>query len=392
MGIKVFDGEIVKKRLQLTFESEGNFNMFANKVRQWLGISVQEACLADSTANSQLGAFQTAPQSSSQPLSCRQTHQHPGSQLHLTGPTLVSIISRSQPLTEGQFSVLDQPTASLMSQQLAKSSGQNMTQNMTRNMTQNIPLSRYLSRTGPMTRSLSQSLFNSQHFEPMTQSTAVSSQPSQSTSTSNQKATEHSQSILASHLLAEFSEALNPTMIEQNTEVELSQHPQPLREILSYPRYTDPFSLLLGAAQIADDNETQYTQQDTMFQSTQIEFNDTQTSIISPELLFSKSANDANTSRAITEEEIKDAMADNTMQSSKKRSRRKNRMSVKGSKFEAKIAGAIKEVINADDDSIHDLSDNQLALKLCRVMKSRSFLRLVKRVDALLHSLPDDSE
>lgn len=397
VGIKVFDGEIVKKRLQLTFESEGNFNMFANKVRQWLGINVQEECFGESTANSQLGGFgfPASSQLLSQPLPGRLI-QLSGSQPQFNGSTMSSIISRSQPLTEDR-SVGDQATASLMSQPLAKALSQNMSQNRSQNrsqnMTQNIPLSRSLSQTGPITRSLSQSLFNSQHFEPLTQLTVMSSQPSQPKPTSKQKATEpHSQSILASHLLAEFSEALNPRMVDQNTEVELPQHPQPQRDILSYPCYTDPVSLLLGAARMADDNETQYSQQDTMFQSTQIEFNDTQTSIISPELPFSKTANDAYTSRAITEEEINDAMADNTMLNSKRRSRKKIRGSVKGNKFEAKIAGAIKEVISAEDDSIHDLSDNQLALKLCRVMKSRSFLRLVKRVDSLLQSLPDDSE
>lgn len=40
MGLKVFDGEDLEKRLQITFESEGHFNHFAHKIRKWLGLSV----------------------------------------------------------------------------------------------------------------------------------------------------------------------------------------------------------------------------------------------------------------------------------------------------------------------------------------------------------------
>lgn len=40
VGLKVFDGENLRKRLQVTFGSEGHFNTFANKMHQWLGVSV----------------------------------------------------------------------------------------------------------------------------------------------------------------------------------------------------------------------------------------------------------------------------------------------------------------------------------------------------------------
>ncbi|OBA19388.1 hypothetical protein METBIDRAFT_13678 [Metschnikowia bicuspidata var. bicuspidata NRRL YB-4993] len=40
VGLKIFDGEKLRKRLQVTFSSEGNFNMFANKINQWLGLNV----------------------------------------------------------------------------------------------------------------------------------------------------------------------------------------------------------------------------------------------------------------------------------------------------------------------------------------------------------------
>lgn len=390
VGIKVFDGETVKKRLQLTFESEGNFNMFANKVRQWLGINVQGTSFAEN-ANSQMESSQlSAVLPPSQPV----TGSTPGT------------ISMSQPMTGGQSaSIFDQSSSSFMSQPLAKplsltmpftrSLSQNLssTRSLDRSLSQNIPVSTSMSQNVPTTTSLSQSLASSQRFEPLTQPTGMSSQLSQPKSALTKIAPEaHSESILASRLLAEFSEAIDSMPVNQTNQPKFSQQHQFLRDLLSYPSYTDPVSLLLNAAEMANDDRTQYSQQDTMFQSTQIEFNDTQTSMISPDLRISKVANNAYNSQAITEEEIENAMADSSVLNSKRRSRKRNRKSVSGSKFEAKIAGAIKEVIHSNDDSIHDLSDNHLALKLCRVMKSRSFLRLVKRVDSLLQSLPDDTE
>lgn len=38
--MKVFDGEKLTKRIQITFESAGHFNHFANKVRKWLNVTV----------------------------------------------------------------------------------------------------------------------------------------------------------------------------------------------------------------------------------------------------------------------------------------------------------------------------------------------------------------
>lgn len=42
VGIKIFDGERLRKRLQITFATEGNFNLFVNKSRQWLDIDIRD--------------------------------------------------------------------------------------------------------------------------------------------------------------------------------------------------------------------------------------------------------------------------------------------------------------------------------------------------------------
>lgn len=40
VGLKISDGDTLKKRVQITFESAGHFNLFALKIRLWLGLSV----------------------------------------------------------------------------------------------------------------------------------------------------------------------------------------------------------------------------------------------------------------------------------------------------------------------------------------------------------------
>lgn len=43
IGLKVFNGDTLRKRLQVTFASQGHFNMFCNKVSLWLGVPVNSA-------------------------------------------------------------------------------------------------------------------------------------------------------------------------------------------------------------------------------------------------------------------------------------------------------------------------------------------------------------
>lgn len=40
VGLKLFNGEYLTKRLQITFAAEGHFNLFARKIQQWLGLSL----------------------------------------------------------------------------------------------------------------------------------------------------------------------------------------------------------------------------------------------------------------------------------------------------------------------------------------------------------------
>lgn len=282
MGIKIFDGDTLKKRLQLTFESEGNFNMFSNKIRQWLGTSLL----------------------------------------------------------------------------------------LTANLADNIPS-------------------NSQHA-------------SQVTSSQNVVVIPDSQLVcgsLSQILLNTVTEQASTSQNLMNDVIDLTStafcYPLPVRDPLSYPYYNDPISLLLGAAELANQDRTQYSQQDTFRQSTQIGYNDSlQTSLFSHEPHVTKLGKQGNAndySRAISGEEIYKALTDIPFTSSEihKPHRRKPHKTSKGDKFELAMVNAIKEVINTKEESLHDLSDQELALKIARVLKSKSFLRLIHRVDSLLQSLPE---
>lgn len=366
VGIKVFDGDTLKKRLQLTFESEGNFNMFSNKVRQWLGVDF-EGCSGGTLVSSQLGDFHLSGNALNYLLV--------GTLSQNIGLEKNNVNSRSQPeLTNFRNTVdnLSHP-AEIMSQPES---------NTTHSAIMSQPVARSLSMLSPhLTQELSQ--LSSQPIEATTQLKSISQLMGPAVSQSwDQDSESHnpSNSVLAARLITEFSEALNQTALNQ-------AESQSCRDLLSYPSYANPLSLLIGATEMQNEIDTQCGQQDSMFQSTQIGFNNSQTSIISPEL--PKAANPRSSAAAITREEIEDALANSSI--SKHRSKKRERDSCKASKFESRIAGAIKEVIRIDD-SIHDLSDQQLSLKICRVMKSRSFLRLVKRVDTLIKSLPEQHE
>lgn len=270
VGIKIFDGDNLKKRLQLTFESEGNFNVFSNKIRHWLGVNVQMSS----------GIPGSTPSNS-------QIVPHLGSS---QVPDSVSI---------------------------AESASQNM---LPSNMALSFPF-----------------------------------QPSQS-------------------------------------QVPIAY---PARDPLRYPTYDDPFSLLLGAAESAMVDGSQFSQQDGFTQLSQVSFQDAlQTSIFSGQQDLGKSGNTevlTDYSQVITREEINKALEDISRETSEKRKQtlKKRRRNHKRESLAELMTDAIKEIVETKDNSLHDLSDQELSLKLARTLKSKRFKSFARRIETLLQSLPE---
>lgn len=267
MGIKSFDGDKLKKRLQITFESEGGFNLFANKTRQWLGINMIVASLSESTpSNSQ---FAPPVESSQMPI------------------------------------VVEEPI---------NTTEQNASQAMS------------------------------------------------------------------------FATQLSISNIFQL---------QARTEQVSYASNAAPLSQLADAIEIKEDDWTQYTQQDTLMSTAKLGYHDSlQTSIFLKDNSKLKAVIQDTVfpnGPEINENCIKETLEDNSFvpKEKERKRRRNNRKELSADRFELAIAKAIQEVVHNKDESLLDLNDQQLALQMARVLKSQNFVRLVTRVESLLHAVSD---
>lgn len=159
------------------------------------------------------------------------------------------------------------------------------------------------------------------------------------------------------------------------------------------PINNDPLSLLINAIDTKTEDWTQFSQQDTLMNTTQLGYHDT----LQTSMYFNVPQNKGYYVARYEKPEInadciKEALADTSYvpKVSKKKHRKKDRKGFSEDKFEIAIANAILEIVQNKDESLLDLNDQQLALQMARVLRSRNFLRLVTRVDSLLQAMAKD--
>lgn len=302
VGIKNFEGDKLKKRLQITFESEGSFNLFANKTRQWLGVNMNSSVAESTPSNSQ---FAPPMESSQMPVVVEEPE--PDSQPMMSQQVGSQIMS--------QF--VSQPVASQL-----------------------------------------------------TGSQAVASQHLGSQ-------TLGSQNNISQHMTYGNQPSINVL--------------QPRSEHMMAQINNDPLSLLVNAIDTKNEDWTQCSQQDTLMNTTQLGYHDTlQTSMYFNNVPQNKGYRVERYEKPeINADCIKEALADTSYvpKVSKKKHRRKDRKGFSEDKFEIAIANAILEIVQNKDESLLDLNDQQLALQMARVLRSRNFLRLVTRVESLLQAV-----
>lgn len=304
VGLKIFDGEKLRKRLQITFSSEGNFNMFANKMNQWIGLSV--------VANYDALDLQLA---NSQPNS-----QVPVSQV------------KNFPLS------------------------------------QMIPGTSILKTENPP-KNYNNHLFGSQG--------AISEAPASQIACSQEKLSQFAPIHgFSQHLeLVQFSPIQN---FNETTQFQQSQT-RPKREETS--QNFDAFLLLLSAGS-NDTTIPPNPQNDTsaLSQSTQIWNTETKDNIFQY-----PTASTSNTfySQVPPGPELTQTLRDIPFNPGKKQKKAKTSRPKKNG-VDDLLELTIARIIEEKQGGYLDLNDKDLSLKICRKLKSKSFLMLLKRVEHLL--------
>lgn len=86
VGLKIFNGDSLKKRLQMTFVSEGHYNLFCNKLSQWLGMPINSKYPIELQVSDSQTGFNQAICSSQSQSSQVQFSQFQSSQLQFSQP------------------------------------------------------------------------------------------------------------------------------------------------------------------------------------------------------------------------------------------------------------------------------------------------------------------
>ncbi|GEQ70297.1 hypothetical protein JCM33374_g3973 [Metschnikowia sp. JCM 33374] len=312
VGLKIFDGEKLRKRLQITFTSEGNFNMFTNKINQWLGLSV----VANYDGpDSQLANSQTATQG----VSLSQTQTAPSSEV-ASGPKIeqYSQVCGSQPLGSQMFG------SRLIGSQSAVS---------------DVPTSQ-----------VSCSQDKPSQFVPILDL----SQQSDTAQTSYQR---------------------NYNDLNQFPQSQMRINPQ------NPPHNLDALSMLLNAA--TNDTTRSFSQYDTsaLSQSTQIWNENPKGTILQYPAV---SSNNTFNKNVTTGPELTQSLREIPFNPSSKRKKTHSSRSRKKNGRDGVLEETIARILEEKQAGYLDLNDEDLSLKICRKLKSKSFLALLKRVEKLL--------
>ncbi|KAM9936030.1 hypothetical protein OXX80_004408 [Metschnikowia pulcherrima] len=305
VGLKIFDGEKLRKRLQITFTSEGNFNMFANKIQQWLGLPVVANYEAP---DSQVAYSQQATQ----------------------GPQL----SQTQAASSSQIPCEQN---GLFSEHGSQSIG-------TRSVCSN---------------NINSHLFNSQNAHP---------EPSISQPPRSHESTQQSESTQPT-----------PSKCQSVPQVSFSQ-PQMKSEMGS--NSFDAFSLLLNAA-ATDGGAPPLSQYDTsaLSQSTQIWNDDSKYGMFQ----YSNPTGDNTTySQTTAGHSLTQALRKIPFDSGQKKRKSNSSRTKRKHSMDELLESAISRILEQKQESYLNLNDEDLSLKICRRLKSKSFLMLLKRVESLL--------
>lgn len=363
VGIKVFDGDTLKKRLQLTFESEGHYNIFVNKIRQWLGVDVEKAAAPPSQIVPHYTSSQAVGSSQARGSQVLVPQAEIGSS---QAAVLSQVVGSSQVAGLSQAAILTQlgaPSQIVQSSQLQVANSQDVTGQHT--VSQVLPL---------------QQNANVVNLSCLTPATSL--QPT---------------GVFGQNVLQKPPK-LNAAIFE-NLGQNLTAPPNTLQTLqgndtLTYQSFFNPVSLLAGAAEMVEENTSGLPQEATDFlNSTQVGFNSTlQTSLLSGQYQVKTMPKEEKPT--ITGEDIYKALNGIPIgtKSKGRRLRRIRSRTLNNEKIQAAMSKIIEDVACSKDDSLSNLSDEKLALKVSRILKTKSFARLLKRVETLLQSLPDDHQ
>lgn len=147
--------------------------------------------------------------------------------------------------------------------------------------------------------------------------------------------------------------------------------------------YFDSLSLLLGVAQnMGDIDHSQYSQVETSMISQSTQLSNQNLKVPQIEVQEEYHVENSTTGESIMETLNKVPFRGYTPGKSK-RLHRANKKD-EDDKVEKYLRQAIREILESNNNILDSLSDDQLALKVARKLKSKSFSRLLKRVENIL--------
>lgn len=381
MGLKISDGDTLKKRVQITFDSAGHFNLFALKIKLWLGLSVvvlqslddQLLMSQDMTGlqsqrrNDAFKVENGEPPVAVQPQT--KVSQAPPNDMYALGSQAVQA-SQSFQASQAQAS---QQAASQQaaSRQAVSETVQYGCQMKPSSLSQNASQTDTFAAPGWQVNSPSH---NPNSGLPLNNFTQVINHLLTAAQCLQAEAT----GVIPQADKYSTSQPSDPTW---NSPFRLPQDGTQYTQVLDHDRtYNAPtnmsFPNVLSQASTARPEYTCLSQLTQRFDNSCFSTDRSKREDASPDATIHGAEK-----TLITEHDLRNALEDIPFEvpadgPDKRRTR-------SGSKMDGLLKKALEEVMN-NDDGIEELDDMSLRLKIAQRLKSRSFRAFVKRVDKLV--------
>lgn len=363
VGLKISDGDTLKKRVQITFDSAGHFNHFVQKIKLWLGLNVVvQRSLEDQLLMSQDGTRLQSQRRAEQP---RVETADTGNDVQKESLLLVRPNSGDhEPARASQMSLPSQVAPDIP---LIRPS-----QSLSQNVDQSNPLQNNINWHVNSSRPLANMVSPSVAASSFTHSLNLLVNAAQGLQN------EVTGMISLNPSQYHMPPTAEPTITLQGNKDGLTQHSH-IFEPAVPPGMNRSISNVLSQP-----SQTSARPDDSFLSQLTQRFDNSCFSILNPVKSELQSADVSMSKRGIplvTEKDLRNAIEDIPFEIPAEEHVRKRTR--RGSKMDNLLSKALEDAMK-DDDGIEELDDLTLKLKIAQKLKSSSFRAFVKRVDKLV--------
>lgn len=389
VGLKIFNGDTLKKRVQMTFASEGHFNLFSNKINSWLGVSVNSSYpieLQVANTQSQLLLPAQAPsQTPSQPQT--QTEKHIcslsvcASQIQFLQLKVQATSSSQAALSQLKFAPTAEPKGNNFSKEsLEKSVEESVDGVVGARLSADETCDGGLSngKRGEKPRLRLQFEDQNSNVSPSKLSKSLPQEPSGSGNSITVKVEEFEPDLRYTHEQVHNENQLN----FHNFQNFNSQN-------IGYSNFGPSFPSNVFPPANTYLTETSFTESSQHASGGPFDANTSNASVFNlsrpsnDHTLNTTASFDENNEQhnlpAITQNDIARALQD---YSSNSKSKKRKLMAV--DTIEDALISTIKQITNREQNSIVELSDEKLCLKIARKLNSSSFAKVLHRIESII--------